>query len=111
VAPTFRHVLTTSAGETNKTVAVWRAVPEGLLDFQPREKTNPIRTAVVGRDRRGCLPLERFAHGCSLIAAVGEAVLAARGAGGRPGHSASGARAPALRRAASPWAQPFSMGL
>jgi hypothetical protein len=26
---------------------VWRAVPDGLLDFKPHEKTNPIRTILV----------------------------------------------------------------
>ena len=39
VDPTFQHVLATYASETNKTVSVWRAVPDGLLDFQPHEKT------------------------------------------------------------------------
>jgi len=43
VEPTFQHVLQTYASETNKTVSVWRAVPDGLLDFKPHEKTNPIR--------------------------------------------------------------------
>src|SRR6266566_9074751 len=45
--PTFQHVLATYASETNKTVSVWRAVPDNLLDFQPHEKTNPIRTIMV----------------------------------------------------------------
>ena len=30
VEPIFQHVLTTYASETNKTVSVWRAVPDGL---------------------------------------------------------------------------------
>jgi uncharacterized damage-inducible protein DinB len=47
VEPTFQHVVTTYASETNKTVSVWRAVPEHLLDFKPREKTNSIRTILV----------------------------------------------------------------
>jgi uncharacterized damage-inducible protein DinB len=47
VEPAFQHVLTTYASETNKTVSVWRAVPDGLLDFKPHEKTNPIRTILV----------------------------------------------------------------
>jgi hypothetical protein len=47
VDPTFQHVLTTYASETNKTASVWRAVPDGLLDFKPHEKTNPIRTILV----------------------------------------------------------------
>src|SRR5437588_12004177 len=43
----FQHVLTTYASETNKTVSVWRAVPDELLDFKPHEKTNSIRTILV----------------------------------------------------------------
>jgi hypothetical protein len=43
----FQHVLQTYASETNKTVSVWRAVPDDLLDFKPHEKTNPIRTILV----------------------------------------------------------------
>jgi uncharacterized damage-inducible protein DinB len=45
--PTFQHVLATYASETNKTVSVWRAVPDDLLDFKPHEKTNPIRTILA----------------------------------------------------------------
>jgi hypothetical protein len=47
VDPVFQHVLTTFASEGNKTVSVWRAVPDDLLDFKPHEKTNPIRTILV----------------------------------------------------------------
>src|SRR5437868_4158927 len=47
VEPFFQHVLTTYASEANKTVGVWRAVPDALLDFRPHEKTNPIRTILV----------------------------------------------------------------
>src|SRR5208282_1631575 len=47
VEPIFQHVLTTYASEANKTVSVWRAVPDSLLDFKPHEKTNPIRTILV----------------------------------------------------------------
>jgi uncharacterized damage-inducible protein DinB len=47
VDPIFQHILTTYASETNKTVSVWRAVPDGLLDFTPHEKTNSIRTILV----------------------------------------------------------------
>src|SRR2546423_14260192 len=42
--PVFQHVVTTYVSEANKTVGVWRAVPDDLLDFKPHEKTNPIRT-------------------------------------------------------------------
>jgi uncharacterized damage-inducible protein DinB len=45
--PLFQHVVTTYASEANKTVSVWRAVPDDLLEFQPQEKTNPIRTILV----------------------------------------------------------------
>src|SRR5436190_17028461 len=47
VEPTFQHVVTTYASEANKTVSIWRAVPDDLLDFKPHEKTNPIRTIMV----------------------------------------------------------------
>lgn len=42
--PTFRHVVSTYAGETNKTATMWRAVPDDLLDYRPHEKTNTIRS-------------------------------------------------------------------
>jgi hypothetical protein len=47
VEPIFQHVVTTYVSETNKTVSMWRAVPDSLLDFKPHEKTNPIRTIMV----------------------------------------------------------------
>src|SRR5271170_7183624 len=47
VEPIFQHVLATYASESNKTVSVWRAVPDDLLDFKPHEKTNSIRTILV----------------------------------------------------------------
>ncbi len=45
--PLFQHLVTTYASETNKTVSMWRAVPEDFLDFKPHEKTNTIRTIMV----------------------------------------------------------------
>src|SRR4029077_5494799 len=45
--PAFQHVVTTYASETNKTASVWRAVPDGLLDFKPHEKASPIRTILA----------------------------------------------------------------
>jgi hypothetical protein len=45
--PTFHHLVATYASETNKTVGIWRAVPEDLLDFKPHEKTNTIRAILV----------------------------------------------------------------
>ena len=47
VEPVFQHVVTTYASETNKTVSVWRAVPDNLLDFKPHEKTNSIRSILA----------------------------------------------------------------
>jgi uncharacterized damage-inducible protein DinB len=44
VDPVFQHVVSTYASEVNKTVSVWRAVPEQLLDFKPHAKVNTIRT-------------------------------------------------------------------
>lgn len=47
VNPLFQHVVTIYASETNKTVSTWRAVAESLLDFQPNEKVNTIRTIMT----------------------------------------------------------------
>ena len=47
VEPNFQHAVTIYASEANKTVSVWRAVPDNLLDFKPHDKTNPIRTILV----------------------------------------------------------------
>src|ERR1043165_3755713 len=47
VEPVFQHVATTYASEVNKTVSVWRAVPDELLDLKPNDKTNTIRTILV----------------------------------------------------------------
>jgi uncharacterized damage-inducible protein DinB len=47
VEPVFQHIVTTYASEANKTVSVWRAVPDELLDFKPHAQTNPIRTILV----------------------------------------------------------------
>ena len=54
VEPIFRHVIQTYASEANKTVSVWRAVPDDLLDFKPHEKTNPIRTILVHQFLSDC---------------------------------------------------------
>lgn len=43
----FQHLLDTYVSEVNKTVGVWRAVPESRLDFRPHERVNPIRTILV----------------------------------------------------------------
>jgi uncharacterized damage-inducible protein DinB len=45
--PGFQHILDTYASEANKTVGVWRAIPDGLLDYRPHEKVNNIRTILV----------------------------------------------------------------
>src|SRR5215207_971184 len=47
IEPVFQHVVTTYVSEANKTVSMWQAVPDSLLDFKPHEKTNPIRTILV----------------------------------------------------------------
>ncbi len=47
VEPVFQHVVTTYVSEANKTASLWRAAPDGLLDFRPHAKTNPIRTILV----------------------------------------------------------------
>jgi hypothetical protein len=44
VEPVFQYGVTTYANEGNKTVSVWRAVPDDLLDFKPHEKTTCPRT-------------------------------------------------------------------
>jgi len=47
VEPIFQHVVQTYASEANKTVGMWRAAPDALLDFKPHEKTNTIRTIII----------------------------------------------------------------
>jgi uncharacterized damage-inducible protein DinB len=47
VEPAFRHAVATYAGEANKTVGVWRAVPGHLLDFRPHAKVNTVRSILV----------------------------------------------------------------
>ena len=41
--PAFQHIVTIYVSEANKTVGMWRVVPDNLLDFRPHEKTNTIR--------------------------------------------------------------------
>lgn len=45
--PLFQHVVVTYVSETNKTASMWKAIPDELLDFQPHEKCNTIRTILV----------------------------------------------------------------
>ncbi len=45
--PVFQHAITTYVSEANKTAGMWRAVPDGLLDFRPHEKVNTIRMILV----------------------------------------------------------------
>ncbi len=47
VEPVFAHVVTTYASEVNKTVTMWRAIPDALLEFRPHENTNTLRTILV----------------------------------------------------------------
>jgi len=41
--PIFQHLVSTYASETNKTVSMWRAVPDRLMNYKPHDKVNPIR--------------------------------------------------------------------
>jgi len=45
--PVFQHLVTTYASETNKTVSMWRAIPDVLVNFKPHEKTNTIRAILA----------------------------------------------------------------
>jgi hypothetical protein len=45
--PLFQHLVVTYASETNKTASMWRAIPDGLLEFKPHHKTNTIRAVLV----------------------------------------------------------------
>ncbi|HEX6985109.1 MAG TPA: DinB family protein [Planctomycetaceae bacterium] len=47
IDPTFQHVITTYASESNKTASLWRAIPQSLLDYKPHEKVNTVRTILV----------------------------------------------------------------
>jgi uncharacterized damage-inducible protein DinB len=47
VDATFQHTVQIYASETNKTIGMWRAIPDELLEFKPHEKTNSIRTILV----------------------------------------------------------------
>jgi len=47
VDPTFQHVIQTYVSEANKTVSMWQAVPDDLLDFKPHEKTNSLGTILA----------------------------------------------------------------
>src|SRR5947209_1896579 len=47
VEPLYGHLVTIYASETNKTASMWKAVANELLDFQPHEKCNSIRTIFV----------------------------------------------------------------
>jgi uncharacterized damage-inducible protein DinB len=45
--PTFQHLVTTYASETNKTASLWRAIPDALLDYRPHDKVNTIRAILA----------------------------------------------------------------
>lgn len=45
--PIYQHMLQTYASEANKTVGVWRAAPDSMLEFRPHPKTNTVRTILV----------------------------------------------------------------
>ena len=76
VEPIFQHIPQTYASETNKTVSVWRAVPDDYLDFKPHEKTNSIRTIMVHQ----LLSERRFGRDSmrALLEAIKESSLESR---------------------------------
>lgn len=45
--PLFQHLITTYASETNKTASIWKAVPDGCLEFKPHERANTIRAILA----------------------------------------------------------------
>jgi uncharacterized damage-inducible protein DinB len=47
IEPIFQHAVDTYVSEANKTVSMWRAVSDDVVDFSPHEKTNSIRTILV----------------------------------------------------------------
>jgi uncharacterized damage-inducible protein DinB len=47
VDPTFQHIVQIYTSEANKTVTMWRAVPDHLLGFKPHEKTNSLGTILA----------------------------------------------------------------
>ena len=63
VESVFQHVVTTYASETNKTVSMWRAVPDDLLGqihHQGLERlTKPLEAGIA---RPGHLLVRRFAR-------------------------------------------------
>src|SRR3954469_3678581 len=116
VEPNFQHVLATYASEANKTVSVWRAVPDDLLDFKPHEKTNPIRTILVHQ----LLSERRFF--AQFVGTVEPPVDELLPVGERPGVQAYidkhlwlvRGRLPQLARGTTPWwleQRPFFGGL
>ena len=80
--PVWQHLVTTYAGETNKTASLWTAVPDEKLDFRPHDKVNTIRTILVHQ-----LLSERrfFAHFVGTAEPPAEELLPA---GERPGTAA-----------------------
>ena len=47
VEPIFQHAVDTYVSEANKTVTMWRAIPDAVADFKPHEKVNSIRTILA----------------------------------------------------------------
>jgi hypothetical protein len=65
--PLFQHRVVAYANETNKTVSMWRAIPDDLLDFKPHEKVNTIRAILVHQILSG---RRFFAQFVGILAAV-----------------------------------------
>ena len=57
VDPLFQHVLTTYASETNKTVSMWRAIPDDLLDYTADAADTGKPSGLDLREHKVTLPL------------------------------------------------------
>jgi hypothetical protein len=51
IDPLYQHLVTTYAGQTNKTASLGRAIPEDLLDLRPQEKLNTGPATLVHQIR------------------------------------------------------------
>ncbi len=61
VEPIFQHVVTTYASEANKTVSMWRAIPDNMLDFKPRRRTRSARSWFTNFSPSGAFSLSSLA--------------------------------------------------
>jgi uncharacterized damage-inducible protein DinB len=82
--PQWQHVVDTYASECNKTVSMWRAVPDDCLDFRPHEKGNTIRTIFAHQLLSECRFFAEFVGtqeppADQLLPSVGEELLGCLG--------------------------------